>query len=607
MAQSATDLTQPIRNLTQPSTDTRMIQNPEEIPRTYLSRGNATPTINIIGMLGRTFPLPTEHNFSYLAIRSYLKSQRELFPASTLCYWTAGVDPTPLSNQNDYLVFHSQMYSRQVNQRQWNIEIQQPMTWTCNIHFTTAGIGYRQLEEPTRDWKAFILSAEPLPADQRFSILPSDNRSGTDSRGPTVFLKTRGDLARQFYLAAESENPTINVHVSRSLAVDSTDRTATNIVRITATRYESDVNYALADPFTVSVASAMDHMNWNFLSALVTHWLGTSDSLTYVLPQSANQNPVAVDSQDSFQSMINECNKLPEGERQLWLIIGDPPTINKIARTRAEDTAQETGAEVALAPEDRAKACASEAFKAWKRTLDVVRGTNKARHRALDRRSDALDTDIRTERWRNDAEVAESGVKASVEGAQWAETDANFWADMASTYADGAVEFMQLAPTAAEIAALPALGGDIGQLEPATAPVSSVAEPGTLLETIAGHAAEEDMAVVVEAEQVEEDEEVVEVGEEEVGVESDEDEDEDEGKDQAATPTPAELLAAGDSVGNDGRRNHQREGRYYCPICGAYLRTLGEARTLRHFQKCNIHYYQLVLARPAAKKGGGGR
>ncbi|KAG0132720.1 hypothetical protein HOY82DRAFT_605820 [Tuber indicum] len=49
-----------------------------------------------------------------------------------------------------------------------------------------------------------------------------------------------------------------------------------------------------------------------------------------------------------------------------------------------------------------------------------------------------------------------------------------------------------------------------------------------------------------------------------------------EGEEEAASPTPAELLAAGDSVGNDGRRNHQREGRYYCPICGAYTRTLGD-------------------------------
>ncbi|KAG0137689.1 hypothetical protein HOY82DRAFT_547297, partial [Tuber indicum] len=74
------------------------------------------------------------------------------------------------------------------------------------------------------------------------------------------------------------------------------------------------------------------------------------------------------------------------------------------------------------------------------------------------------------------------------------------------------------------------------------------------------------------------------------------------GEDGAASLTPADLRAAGERLDNDGRRNHQREGRYYCPICGACVQNLGDARTSTHFERCNIHYYQL-LAEPPIRQG----
>ncbi|KAG0633487.1 hypothetical protein HOY80DRAFT_619710 [Tuber brumale] len=85
----------------------------------------------------------------------------------------------------------------------------------------------------------------------------------------------------------------------------------------------------------------MDYMNWNFLATLVTHWLGTSASLTYVLPQSSTENPATVDSQESFQSMIDEVNRLPDGERQLSLVIREPLTMSEITRIREEIARQE--------------------------------------------------------------------------------------------------------------------------------------------------------------------------------------------------------------------------------------------------------------------------
>jgi len=92
------ELTQPIRHLARPS---RMMQILQEIPRARPSAGDPAFTISTIGVLGRTFLLPTEHSFSYLTIRSYLESQRELFPASTLSYWMTGV----VSRRSAFCVF----------------------------------------------------------------------------------------------------------------------------------------------------------------------------------------------------------------------------------------------------------------------------------------------------------------------------------------------------------------------------------------------------------------------------------------------------------------------------------------------------------------------
>ncbi|KAG0133178.1 hypothetical protein HOY82DRAFT_590778, partial [Tuber indicum] len=371
-----TELIQPIRNLARPSGETRMMQIPEEIPRTHPGTGDPTLIINTIGILGRTFLLPTDHNFSYLAIRNYLESQRELFPTSTLSYRMTGVDPTPLSNQSEYLVFHSQMYALQADQRRGHITIHQPMTWTTVMQFNTGNFLHERPQEPTRDWNKFMLSTEPFPADQVFTGYA--NIGGTTfSPGAAATLQAHGDFERLFYSAAENEFPAIRVVIRRSLEVDSTDRATTNTVRITATRYDGDGKDAVAGPITVVVASAMDYMNWNFLSILVTHWLGTSDSLTYVLPQSSTQNPVAVDSQGSFQSMIDESNRLPDGERQLSLVIREPLTMEEIARIRAEIVAQEAEMVVLQATRDPA------AIQRGQTRLDDLRHLLRAQHDAL--------------------------------------------------------------------------------------------------------------------------------------------------------------------------------------------------------------------------------
>ncbi|KAG0138818.1 hypothetical protein HOY82DRAFT_534563 [Tuber indicum] len=440
-----------------------------------------------------------------------------------------------------------------------------------------------------------MLSTDPLPADQTFTAIVNTGYEGVSRRSETI-LQTRGDLVRIFYSAAENLSPSIDVFVRRSVEVDSTDRAATNTARITATRYDGDGNNAGTG--SITVASAMDHMNWDFLSGLVTHWLGTSLALTYVLPQSANQDPVTVD-MDSFQSMIDEYNKLPDGERQLSLVIRDAITMTGVAKKIVEETAQEVGTEVAITEEVRVRYWVSVARDAEAGAKRAEKGAAQASIQAGRQVKYAEASESRTKASEAHAKLSAASANTQRAEAELAEVRARNWAAEAKISALRARDAMyqvtagvaKLAKTAKGNDALPGPaapafedeglglskmfeeGGDIGQLVPGagasapTVPTMAPVFPATLFEPAGGHVAEEEVVVVA----------AVEVEAEEAEEESDEDEDEDEGEDEAASPTPAELLAAGNHVGNDGRRNHQREGRYYCPGCGASIRTLGEA------------------------------
>ncbi|RPA99463.1 hypothetical protein L873DRAFT_1806674 [Choiromyces venosus 120613-1] len=135
----------------------------------------------------------------------------------------AGVDPTPLINQNDYSTFRSQMYGLRSEQRQASIAVQQPMTWRTVMRFTTGTFAYERPQVPTRDWNTFMLNATPFPSDQVFT--GHTNLGGaTFSPGPAAVIRTHEELRRLFSSAAQNEFPAIRMVVSRSLEIDSTDR-----------------------------------------------------------------------------------------------------------------------------------------------------------------------------------------------------------------------------------------------------------------------------------------------------------------------------------------------------------------------------------------------